>query len=67
MFTANGLRLDIDGIGSAARLSTAQLYPLMQPDGSLFGSVFGNPLDPAQAYKGSAKSTRLSEREQPLW
>jgi uncharacterized protein GlcG (DUF336 family) len=52
-FTANGLSLDIDGTGSGA-LSTAQLYPLVQPGGSLFGLAAGNPLDPTEAYEGSA-------------
>src|SRR5687768_12729727 len=33
-FTANGLSLNIDGSGSGP-LSTAQLYPLVQPGGSL--------------------------------
>ena len=50
-FTANGLSLDIDGSGSGP-LSTAQLYPLVQPGGSLFGLAEGNPLDPTLAYRG---------------
>ncbi len=54
-FTANGLSLDIDGSGSGP-LSTAQLFPLVQPGASLFGVAEGNPLDPAKAYKGSVSS-----------
>jgi uncharacterized protein GlcG (DUF336 family) len=50
-FTANGLSLDIDGSGSGP-LSTAQLYPLVQPGGTLFGLEAGNPLNPAAAYRG---------------
>ena len=50
-FTANGLSLDIDGSGSGP-LSTAQLYALVQPRGSLFGLEAGNPLDPQAAYAG---------------
>ena len=51
-FTANGLSLDIDGSGSGP-LSTAQLYPLVQPGGILFGLAEGNPLDPRAAYAGA--------------
>jgi uncharacterized protein GlcG (DUF336 family) len=50
-FTANGLSLDV-GTGGGP-LSTAQLYPLVQPGGSAFGLAFGNPLDPTVAYRGS--------------
>lgn len=52
-FTANGLSLDIDGSGSGA-LSTAQLFPLVQPGASLYGLAFGNALDADAAYKGSS-------------
>jgi uncharacterized protein GlcG (DUF336 family) len=54
-FTANGLSLDIDGSGSGP-LSTAQLFPLVQPGASLYGLAGGNPLDPEKAYKGSEGS-----------
>lgn len=50
-FTANGFSLDIDGTGSGP-LSTANLFPLVQPQQSLFGLCFGNPLNPTLAYKG---------------
>ena len=62
-FTANGLSLDIDGSGSGP-LSTAQLYPLVQPGGSLFGLQFGNPLDPERAYAGSA--SRFGRPDDPM-
>src|SRR4051812_13465576 len=48
-FTANGLSLD------SAPLSTAQLYPWVQPGAPanpLFGLAFGNPVSPEDAYKG---------------
>ena len=48
-FTANGLSLD------SAPLSTAQLYPWVQPGAPgnpLFGLAEGNPLSPEDAYKG---------------
>jgi hypothetical protein len=45
-FTANGVSLD------GAPLSTAQLYPLTQPRGSLFGLDAGNPVDTEAAYRG---------------
>jgi uncharacterized protein GlcG (DUF336 family) len=48
-FTANGLSLD------SAPLSTAQLYPWVQPGAPgnpLFGLAAGNPVSPADAYKG---------------
>jgi hypothetical protein len=35
-------------------LSTAQLYPLTQPRGSLFGLDAGNPVDTEAAYRGPA-------------
>lgn len=47
-FTANGVSVD------GAPLSTAQLYPLAQPRGSLFGVEAGTPVDPAAAYRGPA-------------
>jgi uncharacterized protein GlcG (DUF336 family) len=47
-FTANGFSLD----GYA--ISTANLYSAVQPGGSLYGLQFSNPVDPAQAYYGSA-------------
>ena len=48
-FTANGLSLD------NAPLSTAQLYPWVQPGAPanpLFGLAGGNPVSPEDAYKG---------------
>lgn len=48
-FTANGLSLD------GAPLSTAQLYPWVQPGAPgnpLFGLAGGNPVSPEDAYKG---------------
>jgi uncharacterized protein GlcG (DUF336 family) len=48
-FTANGLSLD------SAPLSTAQLYPWVQPGAPgnpLFGLASGNPVSPEDAYKG---------------
>jgi uncharacterized protein GlcG (DUF336 family) len=48
-FTANGLSLD------GAPISTAQLYPWVQPGAPgnpLFGLAGGNPVSPADAYKG---------------
>ena len=48
-FTANGLSLD------AAPLSTAQLYPWVQPGAPgnpLFGLAAGNPVSPEDAYRG---------------
>jgi uncharacterized protein GlcG (DUF336 family) len=48
-FTANGLSLD------SAPISTAQLYPWVQPGAPanpLFGLAGGNPVSPADAYKG---------------
>jgi uncharacterized protein GlcG (DUF336 family) len=49
-FTANGLSLD------GAPLSTAQLYPWVQPGAPgnpLFGLAGGNPVSPEPAYDGS--------------
>lgn len=48
-FTANGLSLD------GAPVSTAQLYPWVQPGAPvvpLYGLAAGNPVDPEAAYKG---------------
>jgi uncharacterized protein GlcG (DUF336 family) len=48
-FTANGLSLD------GAPISTAQLYPWVQPGAPanpLFGLAFGNPVSADDAYKG---------------
>lgn len=48
-FTANGLSLD------SAPISTAQLYPWVQPGAPgnpLFGLAAGNPVSPDDAYKG---------------
>jgi hypothetical protein len=48
-FTANGLSLD------AAPISTAQLYPWVQPGAPgnpLFGLAAGNPVSPEDAYRG---------------
>lgn len=49
-FTANGLCLD------GAPISTAQLYPWVQPGAPanpLFGLAHGNPVNPDAAYEGS--------------
>jgi uncharacterized protein GlcG (DUF336 family) len=62
-FTANGLSLDIGGSGSGP-LSTAQLYPLAQPGGSLFGVQDGNPLDAQAAYAGNAE--RFGQANDPM-
>lgn len=62
-FTANGLSLDIDGSGSGP-LSTAQLYPLAQPGGSLFGVQDGNPLDAQAAYAGNAE--KFGQENDPM-
>src|SRR5689334_5963692 len=50
-FTANGLSLD------SAPISTAQLYPWVQPGAPanpLFGLAAGNPVSPEDAYQGPA-------------
>ncbi|MEI6542789.1 MAG: heme-binding protein [Methylococcales bacterium] len=46
--TANAFSLD------AFSISTAQLYGLTQPGGSLFGLQESNPINPAVAYAGNA-------------
>lgn len=46
--TGNAFSLD------SLALSTAQLYPLVQPGASLFGLQESNPVDTAVAYKGPA-------------
>jgi hypothetical protein len=58
-FTANGLSLD------GAPLSTAQLYPWVQPGAPgnpLFGLAGGNPVSPEEAHSGpySQFGTRLT-------
>jgi uncharacterized protein GlcG (DUF336 family) len=64
-FTANGLSLD------DAPISTAQLYPWVQPGAPanpLFGLAAGNPVNPDAAYKGdynqfgTAKDPMVGER-----
>ncbi|MEY3808803.1 MAG: hypothetical protein RI893_1779 [Pseudomonadota bacterium] len=45
--TANSFSLD------AFSISTANLYGLTMPGGSLYGLQFSNPVDPAAAYAGS--------------
>lgn len=60
-FTANGLSLD------GAPLSTAQLYPWVQPGAPanpLFGLAFGNPVNPEDAYQGPY--TRFGSRQDPM-
>ena len=60
-FTANGLSLD------GAPLSTAQLYPWVQPGAPanpLFGLAGGNPLSPEDAYKGAFE--QFGTRNDPM-
>jgi uncharacterized protein GlcG (DUF336 family) len=60
-FTANGLSLD------GAPLSTAQLYPWVQPGAPgnpLFGLAGGNPVSPEQAYNGAY--TQFGTRNDPM-
>lgn len=60
-FTANGLSLD------SAPISTAQLYPWVQPGAPanpLFGLAAGNPLSPEDAYKGP--SSRYGTPSDPM-
>jgi len=48
--TANSFSLD------SLALSTANLYPLVQPGASLFGLQHSNPVDTGVAYKGPSKN-----------
>jgi uncharacterized protein GlcG (DUF336 family) len=48
--TANAFSLD------ALALSTANLYPLVQPGQSLFGLQESNPVDTSVAYKGPSRN-----------
>ena len=57
-FTANGVSLD------GAPLSTAQLYSLTQPRGSLFGLDAGNPVDTEAAYRGP--TSRFGTASDPM-
>jgi uncharacterized protein GlcG (DUF336 family) len=60
-FTANGLSLD------GAPLSTAQLYPWVQPGAPanpLFGLAEGNPVNPDDAYRGPF--TQFGTRQDPM-
>jgi len=60
-FTANGLSLD------SAPISTAQLYPWVQPGAPanpLFGLAAGNPVSPEDAYKGP--SSRFGTANDPM-
>jgi uncharacterized protein GlcG (DUF336 family) len=60
-FTANGLSLD------AAPLSTAQLYPWVQPGAPgnpLFGLAAGNPVSPEDAYRGPF--AQFGTRDDPM-
>jgi uncharacterized protein GlcG (DUF336 family) len=60
-FTANGLSLD------GAPLSTAQLYPWVQPGAPanpLFGLAAGNPVSPEDAYKG--QSSQFGTKDDPM-
>jgi uncharacterized protein GlcG (DUF336 family) len=60
-FTANGLSLD------SAQISTAQLYPWVQPGAPanpLFGLAAGNPVSPEDAYKGP--SSRYGTGDDPM-
>jgi uncharacterized protein GlcG (DUF336 family) len=56
--TANSFSLDSSsfsngsGIAAGLALSTANLYSLTQPGGSLFGLQFSNPVDTEVGYKG---------------
>jgi hypothetical protein len=59
---ANAFSLDADD-GSGIALSSGNLYGLVQPDGSLFGLQFSNPVDPRVAYgdnrlEGGGDTTR---------
>ena len=58
-FTANGLSLD------DAPISTAQLYPWVQPGAPanpLFGLANGNPVNPDAAYRGQLQPVRDAQR-----
>ncbi len=60
-FTANGLSLD------SAPISTAQIYPWVQPGAPanpLFGLAAGNPVSPEDAYKGP--SSRFGTANDPM-
>jgi uncharacterized protein GlcG (DUF336 family) len=60
-FTANGLSLD------GAPLSTAQLYPWVQPGAPanpLFGLAGGNPLNAEDAYRGPSR--QFGTRNDPM-
>jgi uncharacterized protein GlcG (DUF336 family) len=60
-FTANGLSLD------SAPISTAQLYPWVQPGAPgnpLFGLAGGNPVSPEDAYNGPY--TQFGTRNDPM-
>jgi uncharacterized protein GlcG (DUF336 family) len=60
-FTANGLSLD------GAPLSTAQLYPWVQPGAPanpLFGLAAGNPVSAEDAYKGTFE--QLGTKDDPM-
>ena len=57
-FTANGVSLN------GAALSTAQLYPLTQPRGSLFGLEAGNPVRTDVAYQGPV--SRFGTPQDPM-
>jgi uncharacterized protein GlcG (DUF336 family) len=60
-FTANGLSLD------SAPLSTAQLYPWVQPGAPanpLFGLAAGNPVSPEDAYEG--QFSRFGTHNDPM-
>ncbi len=56
--TANAFSLD------GLALSTANLYPLVQPGESLFGLQESNPVDTEVAYKGPARN--YGERNDPM-
>jgi uncharacterized protein GlcG (DUF336 family) len=60
-FTANGLSLD------SAPISTAQLYPWVQPGAPanpLFGLAGGNPVSPKDAYEGP--DNQFGTRNDPM-
>src|SRR6478735_3436324 len=60
-FSANGLSLD------SAPLSSAQLYPWVQPGAPanpLFGLAAGNPVSPEDAYRGP--SSRFGTANDPM-
>lgn len=63
--TANAFSLPSGSMGaSGLALSTANLYSVVQPGGSLFGLQESNPVDSEAAYRGNAR--HFGERHDPL-